>query len=171
MMLGRPFILMAGITGDISTGHAAPLWTAVIALVGFGFFKGIYDANIWASMYDVVTPSRRGTALGIANMLGWLGAGISAPVIGYAVDYGIPMSTAISYTSIMYVLVGLVLLEAGLVFAPRDIRHADSPEDTRASLTDVPWMPAYGFAGRAGRRRTHQVRPPRAGETVCHRLK
>jgi MFS family permease len=127
MILGAPFIVVAGLTGDISSGHAAPLWMAVVALVGFGFFKGIYDANIWASMYDVVTPSRRGTALGIANMVGWLGAGVSAPVIGYAVDYGVPMSTAIAYTSIAYLLVGLLLINAGLVFAPRDIQHAEAP--------------------------------------------
>jgi sugar phosphate permease len=127
MVFGAPFIVVAGMTGDVSTGHASPLWMAVIALIGFGYFKGVYDANIWASMYDVVTPSRRGTAVGIANMIGWLGAGVSAPVIGYAVDYGIPMSTAIAYTSIAYILVGLLLISAGFVYAPRDIRHAEVP--------------------------------------------
>jgi MFS family permease len=130
MILGAPFIVVAGLSGDLSSGHAAPLWIAVIALVGFGFFKGVYDANIWASMYDVVPPARRGTTLGIANMLGWAGAGIAAPVFGRAVDYGIPMSTAIAWTSIVYIGVGCLLISAGLKFAPRDIHREDTPAES-----------------------------------------
>jgi hypothetical protein len=31
-------------------------------IVGFGYFKGLYDANIFAGLYDVVPIHRRGSA-------------------------------------------------------------------------------------------------------------
>ena len=65
-MLGVPFIYLAGSTTDATN--------LVLFLTCFGLAKGIYDANIWASMYDVVHPSRRATMLGLANMIGWFGA-------------------------------------------------------------------------------------------------
>jgi MFS family permease len=49
----------------------------VVAMACFGFFKGIYDANIWASLHDVVPAQRRATAVGVMNSLGWLSGGIS----------------------------------------------------------------------------------------------
>jgi hypothetical protein len=27
-------------------------------MIGFGYFKEMYDANIWASLHDVVRPER-----------------------------------------------------------------------------------------------------------------
>jgi len=34
--------------------------TLVFAMAGFGFMKGLYDANIWAGLYDFVPAERRG---------------------------------------------------------------------------------------------------------------
>jgi hypothetical protein len=44
-------------------------------MIGFGYFKGMYDANIRASLHDVVKPERRATAMGVMNAIGWLGGG------------------------------------------------------------------------------------------------
>jgi len=44
-------------------------------MIGFGYFKGMYDANIWASLHDVAPPERRATAVGVMNTIGWLGGG------------------------------------------------------------------------------------------------
>jgi hypothetical protein len=44
-------------------------------MIGFGYFKGMYDANIRASLHDVVKPERRATAVGVMNAIGWLGGG------------------------------------------------------------------------------------------------
>ena len=62
--------------------EAVPL---LIFLTCFGFAEGIYDANIWASMYDVVHPSRRATMLGFANMIGWLGGGVATVGTGMVI--------------------------------------------------------------------------------------
>jgi MFS family permease len=89
-------------------------WTEVIpvllvVLAGLGFFKGVYDSNIWASLYEVVRPERRATALGLMNATGWFGGGMAPPVIAVlAGHYG--MSAALSATSAIYVLFGMLLV-------------------------------------------------------------
>jgi MFS family permease len=98
---GAAFIFLTGWTLSI------PL--LIGALIGFGFFKGIYDANIWASLYDVVKPERRATAVGLMNSIGWLGAAIAPTAIAYASNfYG--MGASLSANSIVYVLAGLLLV-------------------------------------------------------------
>jgi hypothetical protein len=80
----------------------------VAAMTGFGYFKGLYDANIWASLYDVVKPEQRATALGLMNSIGWLG-GSAAPIAVAAAAEGWGMSAAISATSAIYLAIGLLL--------------------------------------------------------------
>lgn len=114
-LLGAPFLFLCGYTRE-----AAVL---MVALTLFGLFKGVYDANIWASLYDVVAPSRRGTAVGLMNMVAWLGGGLGPFTIGVAVNEGVSMSVALSATAVIYGVVAALLLCAALVFAPRDRRN------------------------------------------------
>jgi MFS family permease len=98
---GAPLIFLTGWTMDVPV--------MVVALAGFGLFKGFYDANIWAALYDFVPPQRRATAQGFMNAIGWLGGGTAAVLIALAAErFG--MSTALSATSLIYVLFGTLLL-------------------------------------------------------------
>jgi MFS family permease len=114
-LLGAPFILACGLTRD--------LWVLVGAMTCFGLAKGLYDSNIWASLYDVIPLSRRGAAVGLMNMVGWLGAALGTYAIGAAVSAGVSMSLAIAATAAFYVVIALLLLAAGLVFAGRDVQR------------------------------------------------
>ncbi|MBX7075478.1 MAG: MFS transporter [Pirellulales bacterium] len=116
IILGAPFIFLCGWTQNMAI--------LMGAMTLFGLFKGIYDSNIWAALYDVVPASRRSTAVGLMNMIGWFGAGLGTILIGVAVDRGMSMSVAIGSTSIIYLLVALLLLTAALVFARRDVARA-----------------------------------------------
>ena len=101
LILGVPFIFLAGWTFSI------PI--LIMALIGFGYFKGLYDANIWASLHDVVKPKNRATAVGFMNSIGWFGGGIAPIAIAYAsTKYG--MSASISATSFLYLVFGLLLI-------------------------------------------------------------
>jgi MFS family permease len=101
LLLGVPFIFLTGWT------HWIPL--LVMAMIGFGYFKGLYDANIWASLYDVVPLRRRATALGLMNAIGWFGGGAGAVTIAaLSAKYG--MSASLSATSAIYLVFGSVLL-------------------------------------------------------------
>ena len=49
---GAPFVVLCGMTQSIG-------WL-IVALTMWGLFKGLYDANIFASVFDVVRPEARG---------------------------------------------------------------------------------------------------------------
>jgi MFS family permease len=96
LTLGVPFIFLAGWTISVPV--------VIVALAGFGYFKGLYDANIWASLHDVVRPERRASAVGFMNSLGWIGGGV-APVAIAAASERFGMSACISANSVIYFLV------------------------------------------------------------------
>ncbi len=113
---GAPFVWWCGETRSVQS--------LIIALSAWGFFKGLYDANIFASVFDVVRPEHRGSIAGMMNLFGWLCGGASAPiVVGILADsYG--LGWAISSTAIVYVVTGILLLLAGFVFVRRDTSNA-----------------------------------------------
>jgi len=118
-VIGIPLIYLSGVQVE-----AVPL---LIFLTLFGFAEGIYDANIWASMYDVVHPSRRATMLGFANMIGWLGGGVATVGTGIVITrLHMTYGQVLSATASIYAVVAVLLIVAGGVFAPRDIRHAQA---------------------------------------------
>src|SRR5262245_28633649 len=104
----QSFGLMAGVPFIFLTGWTLSAPVLILAMSGFGFFKGMYDANVWASLHDVVRPELRATAVGVMNAIGWLGGGI-APVAIAAASQHYGMSASLSATSVVYLLVGLLL--------------------------------------------------------------
>jgi len=108
-MMTQAIGLIAGVPFIFITGWTLSVPVLVLALAGFGYFKGLYDANIWASLHDVVPARVRATAVGVMNAFGWVGAGFAPIAIALASErYG--MSAAISASSIVYLLVGSLLL-------------------------------------------------------------
>ena len=110
---GAPFVVLCGMTQSI-------FWL-IFALTAWGFFKGLYDANIFASVYDVVRPEVRGTAAGFMNTVGWLAGGGSAPIIIGYVAQRTNLSFAIATASVVYVAAGLLLLTGILLFVKKDV--------------------------------------------------
>ena len=102
---GAPFVVLCGWTRSV------PL--LVFALAAWGFFKGIYDANIFAAIFDVIPAEARGRAAGLMNMTGWLGGGVAPVAVGYVAQAS-SLSAAIMLAASVYVL-GAVLLAAAVV--------------------------------------------------------
>jgi len=100
LFCGVPFLLISGWTTAVSC--------LLGTMIGFGFFKGIYDSNLWAALYDVIPIERRGAALGIMNSLGWLGGAIAQLGIGLASNrFG--MSVCLSATALVYLLIAVAM--------------------------------------------------------------
>jgi MFS family permease len=109
LLVGFPFIFLTGWTLSVPV--------LVLAMAGFGFFKGFYDANIWASLYDLVKPERRATAQGLMNSIGWLGGGAAPVAVGVAsAQFG--MSACLSATSLIYLSLGVLLVAGSLACWP-----------------------------------------------------
>ena len=106
LILAAPFVLVIGWSSQVAL--------LIVGLVGAGLCKGIYDANIFASLYDVVPVADRGTAAGLMNTVGWSG-GLVAPIaIGFASDrFG--LGAAIASTAVVYLLVGALAFAAARV--------------------------------------------------------
>jgi MFS family permease len=104
---GAPFVALCGLTSSVGT--------LILALTVWGFFKGLYDANIFASVFDVIGPEARGRAAGFMNAVGWLAGGGSAPVVIGLIAQRESLGVAIALASIVYIAAGLLLL-AGIVF-------------------------------------------------------
>jgi MFS family permease len=109
---GAPFVALCGLTPSVTT--------LVLALTVWGFFKGLYDANIFASVFDVVRPEARGTAAGFMNAVGWLAGGGSAPLAIGIIAQRQSLGLAIALASTVYVAAGLLLLTGLLFFVKRD---------------------------------------------------
>ncbi len=110
-MLTQALGLFLGIPFLFFTGWAASVPAVVLGMIGFGYCKGLYDANIFASLYDVVAVRQRGIAAGMLNSLGWLGGGFAPIAIALAANkYG--MGPSISGTALVYCISGLLMLLA-----------------------------------------------------------
>jgi nitrate/nitrite transporter NarK len=88
-----------------------------VALIAWGLFKSFYDANIFASVYDVIRPEARGTAAGFMNSIGWIGGGAAPVAVGYLAQ-STSLSLAISLTAVVY-LAAAVLLGCAMLFTVR----------------------------------------------------
>jgi MFS family permease len=107
---GAPFVALCGLTPSVTT--------LIVALTAWGFFKGLYDANIFASVFDVVGPEARGTAAGFMNAFGWLAGGGTAPLAIGLIAQRESLGLAIALASTVY-LAAAALLLVGIVFFVR----------------------------------------------------
>jgi MFS family permease len=112
LILGAPFVFMAGWSESLSL--------LVASLAGAGLCKGLYDANIFASLFDVVRPEERGISAGLMNSVGWAGASLAAAAVGFVSNkYG--LNVAIASTAAVYLFVGI------LAFLAARLAEAGSP--------------------------------------------
>lgn len=116
VLSGAPFVIVCGLSGS--------LIVVKFSLLFWGFFKGMYDSNIFASAFDVVPVESRGTASGLMNCVGWLlGGGLAPVLVGYLAIY-LSLGNAIALSSMIYVLGGLLMILAMRRFLANDIRQA-----------------------------------------------
>lgn len=121
LALGAPFIFITGTTLSVPT--------LVAAMACFGYFKGMYDANIFASVYDVIHPCARATAAGIMNSIGWMGGALAPLIIGWIVSNAgsagevAAMSRAIAMGGIVYLAAACLLLAGMVLFVRRDVER------------------------------------------------
>jgi len=119
LLAGAVFVAIVGLTGELAT--------LVISMTVFGLCKGLYDSNIFASLYDVVEPRARASAAGVMNTVGWLGGALGPLAVGFATQYGrhgsdtsANMGEAIAFGAVIYAAGGLALLLAATVLVRRD---------------------------------------------------
>ncbi len=124
-MLVQALGLLSGAGFVFLTGTTREVGVLMFAMSVFGFCKGLYDANIFASLYDVVDPRARASAAGLMNCVGWAGGAMAPALIGRLVTYGgaanevANFSRAIAFGGIIYLVGAALLVGAFLLLARR----------------------------------------------------
>ena len=74
LLLGAPMLLWIG----LSQSFVALL----VAASAYGVFRGFFEVNTHASLFDVVPPQYRSTAVGLLNMIAFFFGGLSGVAMG-----------------------------------------------------------------------------------------
>lgn len=105
-------ISLALFGGSVSLINLCPNLTCTVAvLLSAGTFKGIFDANIYAAVHDVVLPRDRAKGVGLLTALGFTGAAASSVMVG-ATGRGIGLGMALSITGLICCVGACVLVLA-----------------------------------------------------------
>jgi len=107
LLCGAPFIFIMGFTNSQLITYGA--------LAVFGFMRGVYDSNIFASLYEVVKPSIRSSATGFMLMFAFL-MGAFAPLILGILKPTFGLAASFSSLSSFYVL-GAILISAAIKYS------------------------------------------------------
>lgn len=74
LLCGAPMLLWIGL---------APSFTALlVAASAYGVFRGFFEVNTHASLFDVIAPAHRSTAVGLLNMIAFFFGGLSGVAMG-----------------------------------------------------------------------------------------
>ncbi len=108
LLAGAPFILWMA--------RADQPWTCYLALAGYGLFRGIYDSNLFASLFDVVEPRFRASATGLMLSFAFVVGALSPLVLGW-MKTRVGLETGLASLSAFYAAGGLFIVTAlGLWF-------------------------------------------------------
>src|SRR5690606_16175349 len=114
LLLGAPFIFLMGL------GTTLPV--VYIALSIFGIFRGMYDSNIYASLFSVVDERIRASVSSAMIMCSYIIASLAPVALGYfKTEFG--LTNGLASLSLFYILGGILILIA-LKFTFNNDRNA-----------------------------------------------
>ena len=111
VLCGAPFVFFCCQTRLITV--------LIVSLALWGFFKGLYDANLFASLFDAVPASARGAAAGWMNTVGWMCGGGLAPVLVGVLAGRHGLGPAMALVSVVYLAAAALLLAASRIAQSR----------------------------------------------------
>jgi sugar phosphate permease len=111
LLLAVPFI--------VGMGQASTPGVTYICLAGFGFFRGVYDANLYATLFEVIEPQHRSTSVGLSAMFAYVVAALAPFLLGY-LKPTLGLSDGLSALGVMYLLGGICVWAALQWFFSKD---------------------------------------------------
>lgn len=122
MLLGAPTIYLFG--------HVASLAAVCVTIAAFGFFRGLYEANTHAALFQVIAPRHRASAVGIMSMIAFLLGSISPWLLGRIREHSAAqegLAHGFSMFSCAYMVGSAALFVVAFVTFDRD-RIAEEPQ-------------------------------------------
>ena len=112
LFLGAPFICLMGKSGSLPILY--------VALVLFGLFRGVYEANLWASIYDIIDVRYRSAATGFMLSFGLVIGALSPYILGL-LKPAFGLANGFACLSAVYVCSALCISIAVLFFYKKDM--------------------------------------------------
>ena len=100
--------------------YAPSLWVCGVAMAVFGVFRGVYDSNLMASLFDIIPPRYHASGAGIMLSCAFVFGSTSPVVLGILKDR---FSSTVGLAS----LAGFYLAGAAIIFAARWREFAANP--------------------------------------------
>ncbi|GAA4729190.1 MFS transporter [Flavisolibacter ginsenosidimutans] len=117
LLFGAPFIFIMARTPSLYVSYAA--------LAAFGFFRGIYDSNLFAALFDVIEPGYRASSVGVMTSFAFL-TGAFAPLLLGIIKTQYGLSVGIGLLSVFYLVAAVLILLAILFYFKKDY-YDESP--------------------------------------------
>jgi MFS family permease len=124
LFLGAPFICLMGMTDS--------LWLCYLGLAGFGMFRGVYDSNLFATLFDVIEPRYRASAVGSMLAMAFLVGAFAPLVLGWAKS-SIGLTAALASLSLAYMGGGILLFIATRISFKKDY-YDETKEAEQATI-------------------------------------
>lgn len=102
------------------TGAATTTFQTYLALFCFGVFRGVYDSNIYASLYEVVAPKIRASVSGLMLMFAFLTGAFSPFLLGLLKPV-MGLSAGFSWLWLSYAAGAVCLLAALWFYFKKDV--------------------------------------------------
>jgi len=116
MFLGVPMIFLIGFVGSPEM-----LW---VVLFMFGLFRGLYESNTHAAIFDVVPPQLRAMVVGLMLLAAMTIGSFSPTLFGYlGTRYGTAEGVALAFriSSVVWILGGICVLSALMFTLKQDL--------------------------------------------------
>lgn len=111
LFLAAPFILLMAKSGSILVVY--------VAMALFGVFRGMYDSNIFAAIYDIIEEKYRASATGFMLMFAFI-VGSTSPYLLGLLKPTLGLSNGLASLSIVYVFAAIFIFLAFLFTFNKD---------------------------------------------------
>lgn len=118
LLLGAPFIYLLGVSSNLTVVY--------VALAGFGLFRGLYDSNLFAALFDVIPPKFRSSATGLMLSVAFT-TGATAPILLGYVKGRFGLSTGLSSLGFVYLFSSVMVFVALNRFFAQDYHREKVP--------------------------------------------
>ena len=113
LLVGAPFIFLMAKSSSIITIY--------VAMSFFGIFRGMYDSNIFASLYDVIEEKYRASATGFMLMFAFV-VGSTSPYLLGVIKPVLGLSNGLASLSFVYIFSVIILIIALFFTLKKDIK-------------------------------------------------
>ena len=115
LLLGIPFIVLMA--------QASTLLLCCVGMFLFGVFRGVYDSNLLASLFDVIKPRFHATAAGVMLCCGFVFGSSSSAVLGWMKGH-FGLQAGFQSLALFYLVGALVILVARTCFLKKDYEQS-----------------------------------------------